>query len=55
MSDNTINTFHASIQDDLLAPPRSKILKEHFLPRILKPNRNEGQKCNVYYTIHLYV
>jgi len=45
MSDSTINTYHASIQDDLLSPPRSKMLKEKFLPRILLPNK--GKKLSI--------
>jgi hypothetical protein len=44
MSDPAINTYHASIQDDLLSPPRSKMLKDKFLPRILKPDRRKKSK-----------
>jgi hypothetical protein len=41
LDDTEINTYHASIQDDVLAPPRSKIIKENFLKRILKPARRK--------------
>lgn len=51
MSDPTINTYHASIQDDLLSPPRSKILKDKFLPRILKPDRRKKFKCMINFVL----
>lgn len=44
IQDDSISTYHASIQDDLLAPPRSKILKEKFLPRILDPKQKKKSK-----------
>lgn len=47
MNDPIINTYHASIQDDILAPQRSKVLNEKFIPRIVTPNKKKAPKCEI--------